>query len=171
MMITDSDFEKSAQQFKLNLEARRDALRRELELTEHLLEGIGKWASSRVQDIPVVNPTNTEARANGETVVAPQNDATEKTGLPKGLTRRQAITQIIAELDSEKFEPQDVREKYVERYPQGDSKHLSPNISGILKQMSERGEITRLGRKGNSPNDPYVYQKVNDIEERLGLDT
>lgn len=169
-MVTDSDFEKSAQQFKLNLEARRDALRRELELTEHLLESIGEWTSSRVQDVPFVNAATPQARANGETSVSPQKDSTEKTGLPRGLTRRQAVTQIIAGLDSDKFEPHHVRERYVELYPQGDSKHLSANISGILGQMSEKGEIKRLGRKGDSPNDPYVYQKVNNTEERLGLD-
>ncbi len=166
-----SSLQKSVEEFKAELEAHRDALRQELEETERLLEQIHQFSPSKAADRRALSTASPQGRENGEASTSSRKGTTKQTGLPKGVSRRQAVTRIISEFDKDTFEPKDVREKYIERYPQADAPHLTPSISSLLRQMSERGEIKRLGRRGDSPNDPYVYQKVESPEGRLGLES
>lgn len=66
--------------------------------------------------------------------------------------------------DDEVFTQPLVRERFVEKYPGGDSVSLQTAISHLLRRLSEEGELERFGK--NSPTEPYQYRKTPQYRGR-----
>jgi len=90
--------------------------------------------------------------------------------LPEGLSRRQAIWQIIPEFEGGPFDSRELRERLLAKYPKAHTKSLPQSITNLLRDMSDKGEIKRLGRRGEGPTDPFMYQYNDNQEESLALE-
>jgi hypothetical protein len=141
------------------LKGRETELKRELEQIRQVLDGLEKLALLRTTNGPP--PTNTSSTPT-QTSLGPQ-------GLPTGLSRRQAVEQIITEYKGEPFDSRELRDRLIARYPQANTKTLPQSVTNLLKDMYDKGELKRLGRRGDGPNDPFMYQANDGQEESLNL--
>jgi hypothetical protein len=139
------------------LKERETALKSELGQIRQVLDGLEKLALFRTTN---VSPPSNTSSAQPQTRLGPQ-------GLPVGLSRRQAVEQIITEYKGEPFDSRELRVKLIERYPQANTKSLPQSVTNLLKDMYDKGKLRRLGRRGDGPNDPFMYQQVEDHEGNL----
>ena len=167
--LMNTDIQKLTQDYRVALEAQRDELKEQLDRIEQLLALIQNPPFNQGNGVHDIRTSTSHLEQAGGDAGVSGKEVTYRSGLPEGLTRRQIVQQIIDELDKDTFVPLDIRERYIKRYPQANTKTLASAISTLLRKMAEKGEIQRLGREGDSPTDPYVYQKVNN-SERLDMD-
>lgn len=159
-----STWQDSLREAQATLESRYDELTQELEQVQKALEGIkgvlsgNNDGNQRIQGVAPVSPVVARREAPASTP--------GPNGSPRRLTRRQAILQIIPEFEGSTFAPRDVRKRYIELYPQENNKNLAPTLSGLLKDMAQRGEIERVGR-GEKATDPTIYRAKENNEESL----
>lgn len=173
----DSTLQDRLQELMTHLDAEEVRLQRELDVVRRIREPI-QQSLREVRESAL-------GRANGgsqSVVTGIASDLIERDassglprdnnpgGLPRGVTRKQIVEQIVPEIKGQPFEPRDIRERFLERYPQADASHFPQAISNILREMAEKGEIKRLGRKGDARNDPFIYQANDSQEESLALE-
>jgi hypothetical protein len=140
------------------LKGRETELKSELEQIQQVLDGLEKLALFRTTNDPP--PPNTSASVPTQTPLGPH-------GLPVGFSRRQAVEQIITEYNGKQFDSRELRERLVAKYPQANTKSLAQSVTNILKDKFDKGKLKRLGRRGDGPNDPFIYQQVEDHEGNL----
>ena len=147
--------------------AHRAELQRNLDQVDETANGLRKLLTN-ITDGSGGRPATTAApRVQWQAASPPSNGSVSVGGLHGGLSRRQVILrQIIPEFGGEAFSPRDVRVKYLEMYPEQNSKSLSPTVSSLLREMAEKDEIERVGR-GNKSTDPWMYRAKEDDEETL----
>ena len=139
------------------LRGREAELKGELEQIRQVLDGLEKLALLSTKNSP---PPTTTSSAPTQTPLGPR-------GLPIGLSRRQAVEQIIAEYKGEPFDSKELRERLIAKYPQANTKSLPQSVTNLLRDMFDKRQLKRLGRRGDGPNDPFMYQQVEDQEENL----
>jgi hypothetical protein len=91
-------------------------------------------------------------------------------GFPDGMTRRQALWQVIPEFNGEPFESGDLRKRLVEKYPNARTKNLPQSIANLLKDMAKKGELIDFGKRGAGATDPHVYQENRDNGDSFVLE-
>lgn len=115
-------------------------------------------SSTVAQDVPAILQESAPATNGVSTATS--------NGLPKGLTRRQIVRQIIPEFREETFKVADVREKYLEKYVETEPPNLTQALSNLLKRMADKGEIGRK-REDNGLKSPWIYFVKESDEETL----
>ena len=144
------------------LERERDELRRLIEEADRLLSSIG--SDNRQPRPTAVVP---EKADYGADPVPSQNDTPATNGSSKDLTRRQIVSQIVPEFHGETFTAGDIRHRFVQDYLEEEPPNFPQAINNLLQRMADKGEIKSLGRKGDKPGDPYIYQENENQEENL----
>jgi hypothetical protein len=82
-------------------------------------------------------------------------------------TRRQMVMEVMPEFRGGTFTRADIEAKILEKYPNADAPYLSSNISNLLKEMADKGQLERVER-GERIQDPVIYrEKVSDEETPL----
>jgi hypothetical protein len=141
------------------LKTRRAELQRELGQVQQALDGLEK--------LLVLGATKSSSSSGDPSESAQVRFGLN--GLPEGVSRRQALWEIILEFGNIPFDSKELRERLLDKYPQAQTKSLPQSVTNLLRDMSDKGQIKRLGRRGDGPTDPFIYQHDNDREESLDL--
>jgi hypothetical protein len=72
-------------------------------------------------------------------------------------SRREMVLEVLPEFRDDTFTRADVQAKILEKYPDTEGRSLSSNISNILKEMAEKGQLERVER-GKRIQDPWIYR-------------
>jgi hypothetical protein len=103
-------------------------------------------------------------------LAAPPESTPRSNGSPAGQTgtptRRQMVMEVMPEFRGGKFTRADIEAKILEKYPNADAPYLSSNISNLLKEMADKGQLERVER-GERIQDPIIYRKKVSNEETL----
>jgi hypothetical protein len=180
------DRETRVQEFKSGLESDLSSVESEIASHKSELDRLGQERDALQQLIGEANRFLSNIRGdNGRsgTVVrvppragqvtnsAPSRESTPTTnGLPKDLTRRQVVVEIIPNFHGRRFNSGDVRRRFVQDYLGGvEPPNFPQAINNLLKRMADKGEIQDLGRDESEFGAPRYYREIEDQEEALNL--
>lgn len=115
----------------------------------------------RVRPRPVEQPEDTASAEQPQRV----NTATSNgsSGTPP---IKQMVFRTLSRFEDKEFTQGEVTEAIISRWPDADSKNLASGVANNLRDMSERGTLSRR-REGDNRWDPYIYRVEHDREGRL----
>lgn len=145
----------------------------EAERREALKDFDQKWSDNSGSN----NRSSPSHRAAGQVTSTPPRggDVTSNgsssetlTGVPKSGPRstRQMLVKVLPEFQEGEFEQGDVREKILARWPDVDDTYLASRVSRLLKEMSDKGILSRR-RESDNQWDAFLYRIEDDREGQL----
>lgn len=125
------------------------------------------WSDAENGDSPPA-PADVPQVTEGETPPAvPQPHTSAPSRLASGLTRRQAVREIIFGFQGAAFTVNDIIERYLEYNPDGNSPHLRHDISRMLRQRyRDPGDNLVVVREPDLPTEANVYREVQRQDEQ-----
>lgn len=76
------------------------------------------------------------------------------------------LVKVLPEFQEGEFEQGDVREKILARWPDVDDTYLASRVSRLLKEMSDKGILSRR-RESDNQWDAFLYRIEDDREGQL----
>lgn len=101
--------------------------------------------------------------------VPPKDSSSEAlTGVQKSGPRpvRQMVMEVLPEFQDGEFEQGNVREKILARWPDVDDTYLASRVSKLLKEMSDKGTLSRRKEVENRWS-AFLYRIEHDREGQL----
>ncbi len=103
-----------------------------------------------------------------ERLLKKMNEASLVSARGTKMSRREILLQIIPTFYGEPFTTGDVRKKFLEEYLEHEPPNFEQAVSNLLKRMANRGEVERMGRRGEAATSPWLYRAAG-IQSDNGL--